>query len=504
MSMQKLIMSNPKLTQWFMSSMSANFWEKQGKKNAMKVFRETVDRVSAYQKFLKEKNIDPEGIKSIEDFSKLPIIDKKSYIKKFELSDLALDGKISNAYVIETSSGYSGKPFFWLRIPEEDALFPSFIGYAFTQFYKVDKISTLVIMSLGLGTWTAGEKMAQALRITATKNPLMTVITPGPNLEEVLRIVKELSHNYKQTVINGYPPFVKTVIDEGERQGVDWKKLNVKLGVGGEGYTEEWREYMAQKIGLDKKDLLGISGGYGAADIGMSIGREYPITVVIRKLALRNKDLSFELFGTRGSLPSLLQYNPGTFYIEEIENELIFTAMTGIPLVRYNIHDRGGIIKFADMIRILKKHNYDMIQELNKYGFGKKDIWKLPFYYVFGRTDGLVSLFGIHIYTENIHDALTHSQLVKYASGNFKMNQIYDKAQNQKLKLDIELKKGIKPSESLEKLFLTTIIKVLKEKSSEYNHLYERMREKINPVIVLHSFGDPEYFSRDSIKHKYT
>lgn len=504
MSIQKFIMSKPKLTRWFMSSMTANFWEKQGKKNAMKVFQETIDRVPAYKKFLKQENINPKNIQSMEDFKKLPIIDKKSYIKKFELSDLALDGRVSSAYTIETSSGYSGKPFFWLRTSKEDELFPSYIGYAFTQFYKVNKISTLVIMSLGLGTWTAGEKMAQALRITAVKNPLMTVMTPGANLEEVLRIVKELSSYYQQIVLNGYPPFVKTVIDEGERRGINWKKLNVKLGVGGEGYTEEWREYMAQKIGLDKKDLLGISGGYGAADIGMSIGREYPITVVIRKLALRDKDLAEKLFGTRGSLPSLLQYNPGAFYIEEVKKELIFTAMTGIPLVRYNIHDRGGVIKFADMIKVLKKHDYDIIKELNKYGFGEKDIWKLPFYYVFGRTDGLVSLFGIHIYTENIHDALTHPELTKYTSGNFKMAQVYNKAQNQKLKLDIELKNGLKSNKSLEELFQNKVIEILKEKSSEYNHLYERMGEKINPVIVLHSFGDSEYFSRDSIKHKYT
>ena len=157
-------------------------------------------------------------IHSVEDFKKLPIIDKKSYIKKFELKDLALAGKVSSAYVIETSSGYSGKPFYWLRIPKEDELFPAYINYGFIQMYGIDKIKTLVIMTLGLGTWTAGEKMGQALRIAAAKNPLLTVVTPGSDLGETIQIIQNLGGYFDQIIINGYPPFVKTVIDEGTIQ----------------------------------------------------------------------------------------------------------------------------------------------------------------------------------------------------------------------------------------------------------------------------------------------
>ena len=70
-------------------------------------------------------------------------------------------------------------------------------------------------------------------------------MAPGTNLEEILEIVEDLGCHYDQIVIVGYPPFVKTVLDEGTRRGIDWKALHVKIGLGGEGYSEPWREHVA-------------------------------------------------------------------------------------------------------------------------------------------------------------------------------------------------------------------------------------------------------------------
>ena len=43
----------------------------------------------------------------------------------------------------------------------------------------------------------------------------ITVITPGLNVEEILQMVRDLSPEYEQTIIVGYPPFLKTRLDEG-------------------------------------------------------------------------------------------------------------------------------------------------------------------------------------------------------------------------------------------------------------------------------------------------
>lgn len=509
MSMQSFIMSYPFLTKLFMSNMTASFWRKQGEKNALKVFKVAAQKSPAYRNFLKKNKIKPQAIQSIVDFKKLPIINKRNYVSKYSCQELSLAGDLSSKYTIEKSSGYGGGSFFWPRLAEEDAIFPKYIEYSFVQFYGIDKKSTLVILTLALGTWTSGEKMAEALRMAA-KNPnyKMTVVTPGANLEEVIEIVKNLSAEYEQTVIVGYPPFIKSVIDEGIRHKINWKKLNTKLGLGGEGYSEAWREYMAEKIGLSKKDLLGISGGYGAADVGMSVGREYPISVLIRKLAYCNKKLAADLFGTHSVLPSLLQYNPSTFYIETDQNgEILFTVKAGIPLVRYNIHDKGGVIEFDQMLRILKKHDIDIYGKLKSYGYSKGDIWQMPFFYVFGRSDGTISVGGANIYPENIEAAFYH-QDTKLINAH-KLTLEIDENMNTKPSILVELTPDTKPlnesetimlGQKLHDLFLSKMLQI----NQDFRDAYRVDPKTTDPKVKIYSFGQgPFTEDKKRIKKRY-
>jgi phenylacetate-CoA ligase len=260
MSMQSVIMRRREWATWFMSTMKASFWEKQGIKKVLKRFKDVSRRVQAYQKLLKENNINPGDINAIEDFKKLPIIDKKNYLLKYDIKELCLDGKLYDKYLIDRSSGYSGTSFFWPRLAEEDKDYPTYMKLAYEQFYQIHEKSTLMIITLALGSWVGGEKISWATREIAiqSKNPF-TVITPGLNLGEIIEIVEYFKNKYDQIVIVGYPPFVKTIIDEGERCGIDWKSFTVKIGLGGEGYSEDWREYIREKIGMDKNDLMGIA-----------------------------------------------------------------------------------------------------------------------------------------------------------------------------------------------------------------------------------------------------
>lgn len=507
--MQSFIMSYPVLTKLFMSNMPASFWRRQGQKSALKIFKEASQKSPAYKEFLRKQRIKPKNIISMADFKKLPIINKKNYIEKYPLGELTLEGDLSSKYTVEKSSGYGGGSFFWPRTAKEDAIFPKYIEYSFVQFYGIDKKKTLVILTLALGTWTSGEKMAEALRMAA-KNPKykMTVITPGANLEEVIEIVKSLSSEYEQTVIVGYPPFIKSVIDEGIRHKINWKKFNTKLGLGGEGYSEAWREYMAEKIGLPKKDLLGISGGYGAADVGMSVGREYPMSVMIRKLAYKDKNLAADLFGMHSFLPSLLQFNPSTFFIESNQNgELLFTVNAGIPLVRYNIHDKGGVIYFDEMISILEKHGIDIYKKLASYGYERGDIWKMPFFYVFGRSDGTISVGGANIYPENIEAALYHPD-AKVINAH-KLTLELDENMNTCPSILVELTKDTHPlSESdsvlLEKrlhdLFLNKMLQI----NNDFRDAYRVDPKTTDPKVKIFSFSQgPFAEDKRRIKKRY-
>lgn len=509
MSMQSLIMSNKKVTNFVMPRIPASFWEKIGEKKAIKIFKIAAKLVPSYRKTINNSGVKIDKINSVNDFNKLPIIDKKNYIVKYPLIERVLGGKLDGKYTVEKSASTSGGSYFWPRLPEEDEMFPKYIEYSFVQFYGIDKKSTLVIMTLALGTWTSGEKMAQALRLTATskKKYKMTVVTPGANVEEVIEIVKNLSDQYDQTVIVGYPPFVKTVVDEGEKEGIDWKSLNLRLGLGGEGYSEKWREYMAEKIGLPKKDLMGIAGGYGAADIGMSIGREYPITILIRKLACRDKKLAKALFGTSELEPSFLQYNPGSCYIEEVKGELVFTVLSGVPLIRYNIHDRGGVKSFEKVMAIVRKHGYKIKRELKKFGYTPEDVWHLPFFYVFGRSDGTISVGGANIYPENVDTALYTVQTAMINT--YKLTTIFDKKMNIRPAILIELDKNYKFAtkdeiKNLKNKLHNIFMKSMIEMNGDFRDAYRVDPKCLNLIIKIYPYNSgPFVEDKKKIKRRY-
>lgn len=494
----------PQSLSFFLSRVPAKKLENRGTQFALQTFQDTVSRVPAYRKFLESSQVEIGSIKTLEDFKKLPLTDKNNYLQKYPIDELCLDGTVTDKYLIDSSSGYGGKRSFWPRLPQEDEGFPMYMEMAYRQFYHIDRKPTLMIITLVLGTWVGGEKISWATRQIAIngKNRL-TVMTPGAKLDEVIGIVKKFGHLYQQVVIVGYPPFIKQIIDEGAGSGIDWQKLDIKLGLGGEGYSVEWRDYIARRIGLRENDLLGISGGYGAADLGMSVGREYPLSVLMRKLAYENEALARDLFGQWKPLPSFCQYNPSSFFIEEIDGELVFTTQPGIPVVRYNIHDRGGVIPFDRVLSIAADHGCKPLQMLAEYGYRKKDVWRLPFFYVWGRSDDSVSIYGALIYTEDVKAAMDHRDISAFTSGKFIMKSISDKNQNPLLQIKVELTAGTEPKKTLEKKFVQVLDNTLEEQNPDYKALKEAMGDRVLPRVILLTYGDPEFVDPGIIKHRY-
>ncbi len=504
--LKKLFEIYPPAMGFFLSNMPAKTLARRGAKFALHTLHQASTRVPAYQQFLDEHGVKVSDIQTIEDFGQLPVMEKENYLYKYPIEDLCLDGVLKDKYLIDSSSGYSGKRSFWPRSIQEDEGYPTYMESAYRQFYRIDQQSTLMIVTLGLGTWVGGEKISWATRQIAIRGRnRLTVVTPGPRLEEIIDILKRFAHHYEQVVLVGYPPFMKLLVDEGARNGISWQNMNVKIGLGGESYSEEWRDYMGRKIGLDENDFLGIAGGYGAADLGMSVGREYPITVLLRKLAYQNEGLSRDLFGQWKPMPSLCQYNPSTFFIEALNDELIFTAMPGIPIVRYNIHDRGGVISFDGALEIASDHGYDLVRMLSDHGYQKRDIWQLPLFYVWGRSDGSASIYGILIYAESIKAALDDPDVSTQATGNFVMETILDKDQNPRLQIKVELASGIKATQELEERFIRVIVRALEEHITEYAGLQQAVGEDAaTPIVLLFGYQDPEVFDPQSIKYRYT
>lgn len=473
---------------------SPEFWEKQGQKMALDLFKLASQRVPAYKDFLKKNKIDPKKIKTIKDFRSVPVTDKENYLKKYPLEKLCWDGKLDNNSIISVSSGSSGVPSFWPRGNDLE-IETSIIFEMFSKdIFEVNKYSTLFIDGFSMGIYIAGVVILNSALRTSQKGYPLTIMTPGINKDDILRMIKEIGYKFNQVIIAGYPPFIKDVIDQGLQDGFDWKKLKIKFLFAAESFSENWRDYIIAKTGI--KDIFNSSVNiYGSADASI-LGHETPVSVLIRKLACKNPKLKKELFDGIGILPTFVQYNPLFKYFEKLEKETVFSSFAGIPLVRYNIHDFSGIKSYKEVLNLLNNNEKEYLSN------NIKKLWKLPFIYVFGKSDFTVSLYGLNVYPEHIKIALENKALEDLITGKFVMQTKNKENQDQYLEINIELKELIKPSKITGEKIKKAIIGGLVKNNLEYKCLRQSIGKKSDPEIILWQKGDPNYFA-EGIKQRW-
>lgn len=474
-----------------------SYWVRTGEKMAIKLFQSAALRVPAYKDFLKSNKINPEKIKTIADFSKINPINKKNYLLYYPLEKLCWDGEIGKTDMISLSSGSSGKPFFWPRSRDQEDE-TALVHEAFLlDSFGIDKNSTLLIVSFAMGMWVAGTLTHRAAQSVAERYK-MTVITPGINKHDILNIIKELGDKYDQIVIAGYPPFVKDIVDEGANQNLNWKKFKLKFLFAAESFSEKWRDYIYDKVGSKNplKDSLNI---YGTAD-SLILGHETPLSILVRRLVNDSGgNLYRDIFKHDSRVPTLIQYNPAHRYFEALNSNLIFSAFSGIPLIRYEIGDTGDIIGHAKMASHLKAYGIDLNKKAKLENISN---WRLPFLYVQGRSDFTASLYGINIYPENIRDALNHKDIDKDLSGKFVMSTKNDKKMAQYLEISVELKDGVLGSRPDLNGIQRTIIDTLRAKNKEYDALYKTIKSQAEPVVKLCKYGDQDLFAT-GVKQKW-
>lgn len=479
MIFKKLLQNNPKF--------ATKLLEQVGKKNALKAFRNAL-KIKAYKDFLKSRNINYENIKTFEDFTNLPVLDKSNYIKKYPLQDL-LKYSFSKHYTIERSSGYTGKPHYWPRISGQDDNVEKKLSLVFDSLFKVKSRNTLVINTFALGTWLAGTKFARfMLNFANRKDIKMTVINVGINLEEALEMLKRFYKYYDQTIIVGYNPFIKELLEKAKNKGFPFNKHKINLLIGGEGFSEEWRDYIAEimTINIDDFDAKVISG-YGAADMGSDLGFEQPVTIFFRRLLVKDKKLRHKIFGKKiNHVPVLFQYSPTSMWTEVIDGELIFTADNAIPLIRYNLHDNGGIIPYQVMIDvILEKYSIDEIKE-------RLNPMPLPLIYLYGRSDGTIQVWGANVYIEQVREAIYCSEIREFITGRFYIYVKEDSKYNTRFVLVLETDLVRKAKKHLD--FITDrIVKEICYLNTEYKSSYNANPDKTKPYI---KFVNRKAFSR--------
>lgn len=480
----------------------AHYWQARGDQMALKLFHSMARRVPAYKDFLQKQGIKPARIKTIADFAQVPPIDKQSYLRQYPLPQLCWDGVFAKkAWIFSSTSGSTGEPFYFPRTEDQDRQYALTAELYLRTNFAIHRHTTLYIDAFPMGPWIGGLFTYQAIRyIAVSGNYPLSIITTGIDKAEIIRTVKKFGDQFDQIIIGCYGPFLKDTLDDGIHEGINWKDYKVKFIFSAEGFSESFRDYVSEVAGLSNpyRDTL---NHYGTVDLG-TMSYETPLSILMRRTALAHPKIYRQLLPVEHKLPTLTQFMPEMFYFEDVAGTLYCSAPSGIPLVRYNLKDHGGVISYQNAQTIFQAGGIDLQHEAKKAKI-TDTIWQLPFVYVYERADFSVSFYAFQVYPETIKRALFQEPFHSSITGKFTMITKFDEHQNQYIEINVELKKNIQPSQELAGKIQESTVHFLLKESSEYRETYREIGNRVFPKIVFWKYEDATYF-KPGTKQKWT
>ena len=483
-----------------LSTKKEAFWIKRGNKSLSQRF-EKIKRVPAYKNFLTKKSNRKVEFRSVSQLNFLPLMSKKNYFRVYPFSKLFIEGELTSIpRVISTTSGSTGEPFYFPRTEIQDQQYQIYAEMYLRTNFNIHKKKTLYIDAFPMGPWIGGVFTYEVInKIARESNYPLSIITTGIDINSTIQAVKKMGSYYDQIIIGAYGPFAKDILDTGLHEDLHWERYNIKFIFSAEAFPESFRDYVVKMSG-NKNILLNTLNHYGTADLG-TMSYETPICILIRRLANKNKKLYQKIFGNNIIIPTLTQYLPEMFYFESIEGNLVCTSDSAIPIMRYDLGDKGDVIGFEKMLSIFREFNINLLQEANRSNI-KNTIWYIPFVFVFERSDFSVSYYAFQVYPSPVRKALLGGNIQKKVTGKFTLESSFSEDQNPKLVVHVELKRKINASLKLQKDIENIIHNKLLDTHSEYKETIRNFGDKAKVFVKLWTNGSEEHF-KIGIKQKW-
>jgi phenylacetate-CoA ligase len=417
------------------------------------------------------------------DFAALPEMDKHSYVHAFPLEAQCLGGEIPRTgVVVDESSGTSGKPNNWVRGADERRAVKKMLNVALHELLGREPL--FVINAFALGPWATG------MNVSSSVVDMAILKSAGPELEKIEATLRDFGPRYRY-LITGYPPFLKTLVD---RADVDWERYEIYAAFGGEGMSEAMRDYLGRAF---RK----VYGSYGASDLEINIAAENEFTIALRRELARDAKLRAALTWEDEQLPMVFQYSPLDYYLEtNAEGELVVTLLrpTNVsPRVRYNIHDRGHVLRFPDLRRRLA----ELGRSTDELGGGSRT--DLPLLFHYGRADQAVAFYGSKVTPADVEAAVFSIPELAGLVDSFALLVHEDENVDKRLTLALELAEGkLAPDdvESLRGVFLAR----LKDVNQDYREAARFIPPGGEPALEFHARGSGPFAANDvRLKKRY-
>ena len=393
---------------------------------ALRVFHKAAQTVPAYRRILKEQNVSPARIETLDAFREsVPILDKQQWFGS-ALAEICVGGKLESIVSFYSSSGQTGFFSYGVETRKDQKQGALFLEFALQQAFAALDRKTLLINCLPMGVRVHTRSLA--LAETSVREDV------------IWSILRKLEGEFDQFILLGEHPFLKHLIEAGSEQPtpIKWPKLRIHVITGAEYVAESFRSYLASLLGTDLSDPKSgmIVVNYGLSELSVSIAHENWHTIQIRRAAQEDSRLREGLFGRHCPfLPNVMQYYPSQVYLETlpislIREELVVTLLDPdrpIPMVRYNTGDAARLVSHAELTKRLRDlGRADLIPPL-----------RLPILLLWGKGKGLPMRSGI-VYPEQIKQELYVDSVAAAAvTGNFRLERTQPG-----LELIVQLKDG--------------------------------------------------------------
>lgn len=273
--------------------------------------------VPFYRSKMQTLDLTPEDIRSIEDITKLPFTTKQDLRDNYPVGLQAASQ--SEIVRVHASSGTTGNPTIVGYTRRDLEIWKECSARAFTS-YGVTR-DDIFSVGYGYGLFTGGLGAHYGVEyVGATVIPTST-----GNTDKHLRLLRDL----KITGIACTPSYALYLAEAMERNGMTRNDIALRIGAfGAEPWTENMREEIEARLGLQAYNLYGLSEIIGP---GVSYECE----------CKHGSHISEDHFYPEIIDPETLQPLPyGT------TGELVFTTLTktGMPLLRYRTKDLTSLI----------------------------------------------------------------------------------------------------------------------------------------------------------------
>ena len=316
-------------------------------------------------------------VKTVEDFKKLPFVDKAELRNAYPLGIQAVPDK--EIVRIHSSSGTTGKP---VIIPYTAKDVDDWASM-FARCYEVAGITEddRIQITPGYGLWTAGIGFqAGCEKLGAMAIPM----GPG-NTEKQLQMMQDL----KSTVICATSSYALLLAEEINSRGLK-DKICLKKGViGSERWSDKKREYIANELGIELYDIYGLTEIYGPG-IGVNCDKQTGMHYWDDYLYIE-----------------IIDPETGENVEDGEEGEIVITTLVkeGAPLLRFRTHDLSRIIPGECPC---------------KSRYPRLDVIK-------GRSDDMFKVHGVNMFPSQVEELLG---TVDGVSSEYKIDIAHDKEKN--------------------------------------------------------------------------